>query len=62
MKKKKVDNEFPTVEIDTIMFYDGHDVKIKRLVTNELPLQLSMALVKALNDTIKDYYDKQNKY
>lgn len=59
IKKKKVDNEFPTVEIDTIMFYDGYDVKIKRLITNEMPIQLSMALVKAINDTIKDYYDKQ---
>lgn len=60
IKKKKVDNEFPTVEIDTVMFYDGQDVKIKRLITNEMPIQLSMALVKAINDTIKDYYDKQH--
>lgn len=60
IKKKKVENEFPTVEIDTIMFYDGQVVKIKRLITNEMPIQLSMALVKAINDTIKDYYDKQH--
>lgn len=60
MKKKKIDNEFPTVEIDTIMFYDGHDVKIKKLITNEMPMQLSMALIKSLTMTIKNYYDKQH--
>ena len=61
MKKNKIDNEFPTVDIDAIMFYDGHNVIIKRLVTNEMPIQLSLALVKAINDTIKDYYDKLHK-
>lgn len=26
-----------------------------------MPIQLSLALVKAINDTIKDYYDKLHK-
>lgn len=58
MKKKKIENKFPTVEIDTIMFYDGKDVYIKRLITNDMPFELSMALIEALNKTIKEYYDK----
>lgn len=61
MKKKKVDSKFPTVELDMIAFYDGHDVRFRKLVTNEMPMQLSFAIVKAINDTISDFYDKQNR-
>lgn len=51
----------PIVEIQTVMIYDGEDVKIKKLITNEMPAMLTFALVKALNDTIKDYYDKEKR-
>ena len=61
MKKKKVDSKFPTVELDMIAFYDGHDVRFRKLVTNEIPMQLSYDIVKAINDTINDFYDKENR-
>lgn len=62
MKKKKIDNKFPTVELDMIAFYDGHDVRFRKLVTNEMPMQLSFAIVKAINDIINDFYDKENRH
>lgn len=62
MKKKKVDSKFPTVELDMIAFYDGHDVRFRKLVTNEMPMQLSFNIVKAINDTINNFYDKENRH
>lgn len=50
MDKKQI------IEIDAIFEYDAGKVRIQKLNTNRLSINLTTNLIKAINDTIVEYY------
>lgn len=55
-------NEEPKIiELDTILEYRDGQVYVKNMVTNEMPATLTFNLIEALNKTIVEYYNNENK-
>lgn len=53
-------NEEPKiVELDTILEYRDGQVYIKKMVTSEMTVTLTFAIIEALNKTIVEYYKKR---
>lgn len=50
------------IEIDTTLEYKDGELFIKEMVTNEMPIELTLGIIEALNKTIIEYYreDKKN--
>lgn len=50
--------ESKIIELDTVLEYRDGQVYIKKMVTSEMPVTLTFALVESLNKTIVEYYKK----
>lgn len=49
------------IELNTILEYRDGQVYIKKMNTNEMPAILTFNLMEALNKTIVEYYNNENK-
>lgn len=58
MDKKE---ESVIIELDTILEYKNGQVYIKKMNTSEMPTTLTFNLIEALNNTIVEYYNNENK-
>ena len=47
------------IELDTVLEYRDGQVYIKKMVTSEMPVTLTFAIIEALNKTIVEYYRKR---
>lgn len=47
------------IELDTVLEYRDGQVYIKKMVTSEMPVTLTSAIIEALNKTIVEYYKKR---
>lgn len=44
------------IELDAILEYKNGKVYIKKLETNEIPAELTVGIMEALNNTLLEYY------
>lgn len=49
------------IELDTVLEYRDGQVYIKKMVTSEMPVTLTFAIIEALNKTIVEYYKREKK-
>ena len=49
------------IELDTILEYKNGQLYIKKMNTSEMPATLTFNLIEALNKTIVEYYNNENK-
>lgn len=61
VKEQLQDSRSTIIELDTILEYKNGQVYIKKMNTNEIPATLTFNLIEALNNTIVEYYNNENK-
>ena len=61
VKEQLQDSGSVIIELDTVIEYKGGQVYIKKMNTSEMPATLTFNLIEALNKTIVEYYNNENK-
>lgn len=61
VKEQLQDSGSVIIELDTVIEYKGGQVYIKKMNTSEMPATLTFNLIEALNNTIVEYYNNENK-
>lgn len=61
VKEQLQDSGSVIIELDTILEYKNGQVYIKKMNTSEMPATLTFNLIEALNNTIVEYYNNENK-
>ena len=61
VKEQLQDSGSVIIELDTVIEYKGGQVYIKKMNTSEMPVTLTFNLIEALNKTIVEYYNNENK-
>ena len=56
-----MNEESVIIELDTVLEYRDGQVYIKKMNTSEMPVTLTFNLIEALNKTIVEYYNNENK-
>lgn len=54
-----MDEETPIIEINARLEFKEGKVLLSKLVTNEMPFDLMISLIGALDKAIKEYYNEQ---
>ena len=61
VKEQLQDSGSVIIELDTVIEYKGGQVYIKKMNASEMPATLTFNLIEALNKTIVEYYNNENK-
>lgn len=56
-----MNEESVIIELDTILECKNGQLYIKKMDTSEMPVTLTFNLIEALNKTIVEYYNNENK-